>query len=224
VILEFALDNADVRVPVDVRDVVAAGYTGRDQDAVRQHVAELQAHGVPAPPRVPTFYRVTPDRLTLAPRIAVLGRETSGEAEFALFRADGTTYVAAASDHTDRALQRLSVAAAKQAAQKVLSPDAWRLDDVRERWDAIALRSWSGGSAYQDGVLGQILPPEEIVSRTLERIGADTWPEGLVILSGTVGLIRDLEFGDRFAVELSDAAGGRSLRLEYHVDAVDVLD
>lgn len=220
--LAFVDDRSGERVVLEVRDVVAAGYTARDQDAVRRHVEELAVHGVPAPAAVPTFYRVTPDRVVVAARIGVLGRKTSGEAEVALFRVAGETYVAAASDHTDRDLERLSVTAAKQASPKVLSTRVWRLADVRPRWDAIALRAWSGGAPYQDGTLAQLMPPEEIVSRTLARIGADSWPDGLVILSGTIGLQRELEFADRFAVELGD--GARSLHTEYHVDAVDVLD
>jgi hypothetical protein len=217
-------DRSGDPIAFEIRDVVAAGYTGRDQGAVRRHIEELAAHGVPVPPHVPTFYRVTRDRLVVADRIAVLGRETSGEAEFALLRAGGETYVAAASDHTDRALERVSVAMAKQASQKVLSRRTWRLADVRGGWERIALSSHSNGSPYQEGTLGTLMDPDEIVARTLTRIGADTWPEGLAILSGTLALVRDLEFGDRFAVELADPASGRSLTVAYAVDAVDTLD
>jgi Protein of unknown function (DUF2848) len=217
-------DRSDAPLELVVRDVIAAGYTGRDQAAVRRHIDELAAHGVPAPARVPAFYRVTPDRVVCSDRISVLGRQTSGEAEFALMRLAGEVYIAAASDHTDRALERTSVPAAKQASPKLVSRRAWRLADVREQWDTIRLRAFSGDEPYQDGTLAQLMTPEAIIAQTLERIGCDDWPDGLVILSGTLGLLRDLECADRFAVELADDAHGRCLRLDYHVDAADPVD
>ena len=91
------------------RDVVLAGYTGRNQADVRRHVDELAAHGVPGPARIPAFYRVTPELVVATQEIDVLGPDTSGEAEFLLFRSGGELWVGLGSDHSDRRVERDSV-------------------------------------------------------------------------------------------------------------------
>ena len=93
--------------PVDIaiRDVVVAGWTGRDAAAVTHHIEELSAIGVAPPSQVPLFYRVSNGLLTQAAEIQVLGQETSGEIEPLVIRAGGETWLGLASDHTDRALE-----------------------------------------------------------------------------------------------------------------------
>ena len=59
--MEFVLRAGGKASPVafEVRRLINAGYTGRDQAAVRHHIEELRAHGVPAPAGTPTC---TPSR------------------------------------------------------------------------------------------------------------------------------------------------------------------
>ena len=69
------------RLKIDVENLVIAGWAARDQAAVEAHIKELEELGVPRPSSVPLFYRVSADKLTTAPRLQVLGMESSGEVE-----------------------------------------------------------------------------------------------------------------------------------------------
>lgn len=206
------------------RDVVLAGYTGRDQADVRRHVDELAAHGVPGPERIPAFYRVTPGLVVAADAIDVLGPETSGEAEFLLFRSGGQAYVGVASDHTDRGLERQSVTHAKQLCAKVVARDVWRYDDVAPHWDRLVLRAYVGAERrlYQEGPAAALLDPEDILARTAERAGGEA--DGRLVFSGTLPLIGELDCSDRFAAELVDDVAGRRIAVDYAVRVVDPLD
>jgi Protein of unknown function (DUF2848) len=206
------------------RDVVLAGYTGRDQEAVRRHVAELAQHGVPAPERVPAFYRVTPELVAVTDRITVLGRETSGEGEFILFRAGGTLFVGVASDHTDRAVERDDVAKSKQLCRKVVGGRVWRLDDIGPHWDHVILRSFADGAAtpYQEGPVASLLAPEEILRRVEARIGRDL--DGVLVFSGTIPLAGELTCASRFRVELVDELHAMRLEADYAIGVSDLLD
>jgi hypothetical protein len=214
--------------PVDfrARDVVLAGYTGRDQSAVRRHIDELAAHGVPFPARTPAYYRVTPDRVVTADRIAVLGGETSGEGEFVMMEVGGVLFIGVGSDHTDRALEREDVARSKQACPKVVASQIWRYPDVQEHWDHIVLRSFVGEERadrpYQEGPVSALLDPQDIMRRVSERLGSGT--DGALVFSGTLPLLSQLEHAPRFRVELIDDDHGLRLETSYAVDAVDFLD
>jgi len=61
--------------------LIVAGWTGRDEKALRHHIEELAAIGVPRPSSVPVFYRISTANLTQTAHLEVLGPDTSGEAE-----------------------------------------------------------------------------------------------------------------------------------------------
>lgn len=206
------------------RDVVLAGYTGRDQEAVRRHVEELAAHGVPAPTRVPAFYRVTPDLVAATDRITALGRTTSGEGEFILFRADGEVFVGVGSDHTDRALERHDIAKSKQLCRKVVGTGVWRLAGVRPHWDHIMLRSFGDGATrpYQEAPVADLLDPEEILRLVEARIGGSL--DEVLTFSGTVPLAGELEYASRFRVELTDELHAMHLEVAYAIEVNELLD
>lgn len=210
------------------RDVVLVGYTGRDQAAVRHHVEELAAQGVPAPPRVPAHYRVTPDRVVSGGPVHVLGRETSGEAEFVLFRWEGELFVGVGSDHTDRTVERESVARSKQLCPKVVGQRVWRHSDVMAHWDHLSLRSFVGdGTAdrlYQEGPVASLLDPEDVLAGVARRLGTRGPPDGLLVFCGTISLLGGFAFAPRFAAELADDEHDRRLRVAYEVRTADPLD
>ena len=52
-----ASGTAELNFPV--RRVICAGYSGRSQDAVMEHVRELAALGMPVPESTPIFFPVT---------------------------------------------------------------------------------------------------------------------------------------------------------------------
>jgi len=65
-----------------IAELVIAGWTGRDEAALRKHIEELEAIGVKPPKTTPIFYRVAASLLTFADEIQVSGPDTSGEVEF----------------------------------------------------------------------------------------------------------------------------------------------
>jgi hypothetical protein len=156
--------------------------------------------------------------------IDVLGGGTSGEVEFIMLRARDTMYVGLGSDHTDRELERHSVTFAKQLCPKVVCPHLWKLDDVSSRWDQLTLRSFVGRerALYQEGPVTSMLDPEDILERVRER--TDRGLDGVLVFSGTIPLVGELKFADRFAAELSDDGNGRRLTIDYAVNVVDPLD
>lgn len=222
--MRFVEARSGEPVSFDVRAVVLAGYTGRDQESVRRHIEELAEHGVPGPDSVPTFYSATPSLVVAADAIEVLGAETSGEAEFVLFRSGDEVYVGAGSDHTDRALERTSITYAKQLCPKVVSREVWRYADMADRWDRVRLRAFAGGERrlYQDGFAADMLDPEDILARVEQRTGRTL--DGVLVFSGTLPLVGDLSFADRFEVELCDESDGSRLSLSYRVDVTEPLD
>jgi Protein of unknown function (DUF2848) len=204
------------------RHLLIAGYTGRDQAAVARHIDELREHGIPAPPRTPAVYALTPDRLTTATDIAVVGPDTSGEAEFVLVLVGGDLYVGVGSDHTDRDLERSSVRRSKQVCPKPLSSQLWRWTDVREHWDDCLLRSWSGGTLYQEGSVATLLAPDVVLAAVRERAGD---VEDSVIFCGTLPLLGGaLRADTEFVAALSDPRRGGELRCAYAINVVDDLD
>ncbi|MQA85443.1 MAG: DUF2848 domain-containing protein, partial [Streptosporangiales bacterium] len=153
------------------RRLVIAGYTGRDEAAVREHIEELARAGIPPPPAVPMFYELDPRLLTAAPAVEVAGDRTSGEAEPVLIRVDGRWYLGVGSDHTDRALEREDIAAAKAACPKPLGAAVRALPSEVERgafdqvWDGTTVVCRVDGHTYQQGPLAALRRPSDLLNR-----------------------------------------------------------
>jgi hypothetical protein len=205
-----------------VNHLVLAGWAGRDHAAVEAHIRELELLGTPRPSRTPVFYRVASTLLTTADAIQVVGNETTGEVEFVLVvRADGL-WVGLGSDHTDRALERSSVALAKQLCAKVVAPTLWRLDDVITHWDHLELRSWTYRAgvreAYQDATVARILSPDALLS--LYADFASPLVAGGMLFSGTLPTLHEIGPADAFEMELFDPVSKRRLHHRYRVDVL----
>src|SRR5262249_327333 len=84
-----------------LKELVIAGWTGRDVAALERHIRELEAIGVKRPKTTPVFYRVAASLLTSGEAIEVLGDQSSGEAECVVYSVDGGLFVGVGSDHTD---------------------------------------------------------------------------------------------------------------------------
>ena len=221
--LQFAVEGASAPLVFDTRRLLIAGYTGRDQASVAKHIAELREHGIPAPERTPALYALAPDRLTTDERIHVVGQETSGEAEFVLLYSGGELYVGVGSDHTDRALERVSVPRSKQVCPKPVSSRLWAWRDLQSRWDGCRLRSEVDGTSYQEGSVAELMTPDAILAFIRERVSGDI--EGSAIYCGTLPLIGgEFRFAPRFAAILSDPSTGRELRCSYTVAPTDDID
>jgi hypothetical protein len=199
--------------------ILCAGYTGRNQEEVRRHVAELARIGVPAPPQVPYLYRVAPYLLTYDESIQVKGEKTSGEVEYVILVTEKEWYITIGSDHTDRELEKLSVAKAKQICPKVLARQVWRYSEVKDHWDDIKMKATAtkgrNRSIYQEGELGLIMRPESLI----ETFAANK--PGTIVFSGTVPLKSpDLIYADQFEMKLEDSVMRREICHEYRVEAI----
>ena len=222
--VKFKSEQAHADIAFTPRRVIIAGYTGRDQAAVRAHINELAAQGVPPPPEVPAILHVTLDRLTSDSEVQVLGPDTSGEAEVVLLVNGPEIWVAVGSDHTDRALERISIGASKQVCPKPVSAEVWSYAHVREQWDSLILRSWVGETGreklYQEGRLSQVLSPTDLLVHLRSRLGQLV--DCAVIYTGTIPLAAG-RFVTKpyFEAELLDEATGRSLHCVYRAQRAD---
>ena len=216
--LTFERDGADP-VTSSFHNLVVAGWTGRDEAALRHHVEELAAIGVPRPSSMPVFYRNAVTNLTQTERLQVLGPDTSGEAEPVVLSLDDGLWLGVGSDHTDRKAETMGIALSKQLCGKIVGRNVWRLDDVLPRWDGLILRSWATVDGervlYQEGPLSQIRPPADLIA----RFDGSLLPAGTVMFCGTLGAIGGIRSASRFEMAIEDPARGRKLQHAY-----DVLD
>ncbi len=212
--------------PVDINfeAVIIAGFTGRDQVKVQAHVAELAAVGITVPERVPNFYLAPPSALVQENEIVTTHEQTSGEVEIALIFDQGDVYVTTASDHTDRAAETLDIAVSKVACPKIIASEAWRIEDVRDQWDELLLRSWireNGNRVlYQEGAAGELLSPDDL----LEMTPFKRRPDSFVLLTGTLPAIGGIRGSGQFWAELHDPVSRQTIRFDYTIRVIaDVL-
>jgi hypothetical protein len=198
-----------------VDGLVIAGWTGRDEAALRKHIRELEQLGVKPPKTTPIFYRVAAELLTHATSIQVLGPDTSGEVEFVLLERPDGLWVTVGSDHTDRKAETIGVSLSKQLCAKVIAKDAWRYDDVKEHWERLVLRSWADGELYQEGPVMAMRSPEDLLSRYPLKSG---W----VMFGGTLAAKGGIRPARVFRMELEDPLRKRKLAHEYRITALPV--
>jgi hypothetical protein len=221
--LRFQLEPGGHEIVSELEVAIVAGFTGRDRSAVMAHIAELAEQGVASPPAFPSFYALAPQLVTQGGVLVTTERATSGEAEVALVVHDGTVLVTLASDHTDRAAERIDIALSKRVCHKMVATSVWRLDDVIGHWDTLRLRSWIGDDGldlYQDGPLAELLAPDVL----LDAVPWRRRPGCFLLLCGTVPTIGGLRESTRFKAELYDPKSDARLVLEYRVEVRDFLD
>ncbi|WP_150460973.1 DUF2848 family protein [Nesterenkonia ebinurensis] len=191
-----------------------AGYTGADQQKVREHIDELSSLGVDPPKNIPEFYPLSPASLTQDSRIST-GPRTSGEAEPVLIRAQGRNLLTLGSDHTDREIEARSVQESKAVCPKPLAHHAVEFDAALEQqhWKDLKLICSVDGVPYQDGTAA-LLPIFETLRIYEERFGATDGD--LVLFGGTVPLLTGtFVYGQHWEFSLEFA--GQRLSLAYDV-------
>ena len=92
-----------------IKELVIAGWTGRDVAALEKHIRELEAVGAKRPKTTPIFYRAAASLLTNDDTIEALGDQSSGEAECVVYSVDDGLFVGVGSDHTDRKVEAVGV-------------------------------------------------------------------------------------------------------------------
>ena len=212
-------DGSETAAQLTLREVLLAGYTGRDRNAVMDHVRELEAIGVAPPPRVPMVYEVPPELVTTASSIDVHAAETSGEAEICLAAYQGELLIGVGSDHTDRKQEVVDVAHSKTLCSKVIGRRFWRVTALQDHWDTIELSSWTSEDGvkrlYQRGTLAEFLRVDDLL-REVRDAGHPDLTERL-IFGGTLPTIGGLAYGSRFEAELRDPLLNRTLTCAYDV-------
>ena len=199
----------------DVDELVIAGWTGRDEAALRNHIRELEELGVKPPKSTPIFYRVAADLLTTGNEIQVSGPDTSGEVEFVLLAKRDGLWVTVGSDHTDRKAETIGVSLSKQLCAKPIGKDAWRYDDVKDHWERLLLRSWADGELYQEGPVTAMRSPEDLLSRYPLKAG---W----VMFCGTLAAKGGIRPAKVFRMELEDPVRSSKLAHEYRITVLPV--
>jgi hypothetical protein len=204
-----------------VKELVIAGWTGRDVDSLEAHIRELETIGVRRPKSTPIFYRASASLLTSANSIQVVGEHSSGEVEVVVFALDDCAWVGVGSDHTDRKLETISVSLSKQICAKPVGPFLWRLDDVIAHWDRLLLRSTitiAGQSrVYQEGPVATMRSPAELIRL---YSGKSVLAPGTAMFCGTLAIRGTVEASALFAMELEDPVLGRKLTHHYSVSTL----
>lgn len=211
------LDGART-IALNVSELVVAGWTARNVDAMEAHIAELEQLGIARPKTTPTYYRNGANLLTTEDVIEVVGTTSSGEVEFVMFAHDGEFLVGLGSDHTDREVEKSGVTISKQVCPKPVGSALWRYDDVKDHWNDLVLRSYAveGGkrTLYQEGPVTTMRDPMELISA---YGGSDAAKPGLAMFCGTLAVHGGVRPMERFDIELEDPKLGRKLTHSYGI-------
>ena len=201
-----------------VKNLVIAGWTGRNVAALEAHIKELEALGVKRPKSVPIFYRVAAQLLTNGAAIEVMADKSSGEVEFVLYALDDGMWIGVGSDHTDRKAETIGVTLSKQMCAKPVGSRLWRYDEVKPHWDKLVLRSYvpDGGKRrlYQEGPVTTMRSPEELIKL---YTGGDRLAPGTAMFCGTFAVHGDISYSGSFDMELEDPVLGRKLTHSYQI-------
>ncbi|MDV2686037.1 DUF2848 family protein [Alkalihalophilus lindianensis] len=212
------------QVTLDVQSVYCIGYSGRNQEKVKEHIVELAELGIPAPEDVPMLYPVRKTSLYTGEEMEVIGTQTSGEAEIVLLFGDSEDeiYVSVGSDHTDRGLETVDINKSKQVCDKPLATKAWPLASVKDHWEELTLSSYVKSDTdewipYQNETLKSILPLEDILAYLKKK---EVALKNTIVFAGTVPLINGFVYGSGYKLELIDPVTDQRLSCEYGVTTI----
>jgi Protein of unknown function (DUF2848) len=208
---------------ITINWIFNGGYAGRDQAEVQHHIEELAALGVPAPKSIPTLYPLSGHLVSQDDHLQAPHARCSGEAEWAMIVGDDADdiLVAAACDHTDRALEVHGVAWSKQSFPDMIGDVAWRYAEIESSMDQFSLRGWVRHGAKEDliqnGSPARLLPPRYWIDRLRS---AGLLRPGTLVLSGAIGMIEGVDqFAEGWRVEMADGKGNVS-RVAYNVEVL----
>jgi 4-hydroxyphenylacetate 3-monooxygenase len=218
--LAVDVDDGDARraARLPVRRMYNLGSATRAAELAAVHQQEVARAGIHIAFDVPAprIYPIGAHALTTGDEVFVQDDETSGEVEIVIAVSD-QIYVGVGSDHSDRALERVSIPWSKQVCPNVLAPVLWPFEPMRVRWDACVLRSWVDGRLYQEVSVAAFLHPYDVLA-TLRRRVSDLPPRDYLVFCGTVAsLDQALGFGTGWSFELEDPVAGRRIRHGYAI-------
>ena len=207
-------------VTIPVADLVIAGWTGRDQAAMEDHMAELEAIGIARPKKAPIFYRVSEDLLTQDDTIRVVGEDSSGEVEFFVLALTDGLWMGVGSDHTDRKVEAYNVTVSKQVCAKPIARNLWYYDDVIDHWDELTLRSFAlengARTLYQEGPVTTMLPAEELIGCYSPKTG--DLEANTLMFCGTLAVQGGVRPMAGFEIELEDPVREQKISHRYAIE------
>lgn len=218
--MQFCVETKSGEYPIDINPsrVFVIGYSGSNMEKIMEHIKELEEKlGVEPPAKIPTIFEVSKEIVTSNIDLYFVGEKTSGECEYVILKKDGKFYIGLGSDHTDRDLESVSITKAKQVSLKPIAKRIWEYDEIKDHIKEIELNSKYDGKYYQKGTLADILSLEEIIKELSDRVGE---LQDCIIFSGTVPLVDDYVYGEKFYLELIDNVLGRKITTEYSVNII----
>lgn len=216
------LGTEATQIKVQPGSLIVAGYTGRDEAAVREHIEELAAIGIAPPLLVPMLYHLTPDLLSSDEVIEVSRGLVSGEVEPVFIRHSHRWYLGIGSDLTNRDLEREDVKRSKAACPKPVGRTVLALpedvatggfDDV---WDQTQATSYVDGERYQDGLLARLRPPSDLIPRVVEAIDSTVHVgTDVVVFAGTLPLLNGVFLAGAIWEARLTLPGGQTLTHQH---------
>ncbi len=214
--MKFKLGYEEVNLSFE--NAYCIGYSGRNIEKTKEHIAELKELGVPEPNSVPEIYPLDPLLFRQNNSISIIGDKSSGEAEIVIIFNGDKRYVTLGSDHTDRELETVSIHKSKQLCAKPIASTIWDFTEVEEHWDELELRSFvfvdGDWELYQEDKVSSILPYKDLITSLNQN---DANLKNAVVYCGTVPLVRGFKYPNAFKAELVDSSNNKSIRLEYEV-------
>lgn len=205
---------------LELKKLLVVGFAGKDIEKTMEHIKELEAEGIPCPKSVPVLYECTKRILTNDATIEVIADKTSGEVEYLILVHEGKYYIGIGSDHTDRALEAVSIHKSKQVCLKPFAQEFWVYDEIKDHFDDIKLISTQviDGKEieYQAGKTSDLLPLARIISELEKEVSV----EDSLIFTGTVPLKDGFKFGDTFSCKLVDEKLKREIALTYDIKVI----
>ena len=164
-------DNSTEARSFHIERLYNFGSATRNPDTAVAHQQEVAKSGIYIALDVPAprIYPIAPHALSSADQIGVQCEQTSGEVEIVMIVSD-QLYVGAGSDHTDRAIETVSILASKQACANHIAPTVWPYHEIRDHWDDCVLRSWVDDKLYQEVGVSAFLEPEAMIALLRERV------------------------------------------------------
>jgi hypothetical protein len=211
------------RTELELLRVFNLGSATRDPETARAHQDEVKHIGITIAFDVPAprIYPMSTQGVSTASEVTVQTSRSSGEVEIVLYMAD-ELYVGVGSDHTDRALEKVSIVWSKQACANVLAPTLWRFADIAAHWDECRMTSHVGGKLYQDCSVAAFLRPEDMLRILSERTLSLPKRDFMVFCGTIASLDKTMGFGADWAFEMTDPVLGRSISHAYRV--INLMD
>lgn len=217
------LDGSTSSESLHIERMYNFGSATRDPDAAVAHQEEVAKSGIYIASDVPAprIYPIGLHALDTGSSVFVQSAQTSGEVEIVIHVGD-KIHVGVGSDHTDRALETVSIPGSKQACVNHLAPTFWAWDDIADTWDDCIMRSWVDDRLYQEVGVSKFLSPPDILSILKERVNNLPDKNYMVYCGTYVSVDKALGYGNKWRYQLETPKLKRQIDAQY--DVVDILN